>query len=41
MGASVGYMAIPSEQINIGIDVAFGKDDWGVYFRIGEVFGGK
>jgi outer membrane protein assembly factor BamA len=40
-GVGIRYMAIPSEQINIGIDVAFGKDDWGVYFRIGEVFGDK
>ena len=42
-GAGVGlrYMAIPSEKINIGIDVAVGKDDWGLYFRIGEVFGDK
>ena len=41
--AGVGgrYMAIPSEKINIGIDVAIGKDDWGLYFRIGEVFGDK
>jgi hypothetical protein len=41
VGAGIRYMAIPSEQINIGIDVAVGKDDWGVYFRIGEVFGDK
>ena len=40
-GAGVRYMAIPSEEINIGVDVAFGKDDWGLYFRIGEVFGDK
>ncbi len=38
VGAGIRYMAIPSEQINIGIDVAFGKDDWGIYFRIGEVW---
>jgi len=37
-GAGVRYMAIPSEQINIGIDVAVGKNDWGIYFRIGEVY---
>jgi outer membrane protein assembly factor BamA len=41
VGIGIRYMAIPSEQINIGIDLAFGKDDWGVYFRIGEVFGNK
>jgi outer membrane protein assembly factor BamA len=40
-GAGVGirYMAVPSEKINVGIDVAVGKDDWGLYFRIGESFG--
>jgi hypothetical protein len=41
VGAGLRYMAIPSEKINIGIDVAFGKDDWGIYFRIGEVWGDK
>jgi hypothetical protein len=40
-GAGVRFMAIESEKINVGIDVAFGKDDWGIYFRIGEVFGDK
>jgi outer membrane protein assembly factor BamA len=42
-GAGVGlrYMAIPSEKINVGIDIALGQDDWGLYFRIGEVFGDK
>lgn len=42
-GAGVGmrYMAIPSEKINIGIDVAVGQDDWGLYFRIAETFGDK
>jgi hypothetical protein len=34
-------MAVQSEHINIGIDLAFGKDDWGIYFRIGEVWGDK
>lgn len=41
VGAGIRYMAIPSEQINIGIDIAVGKDDWGIYFRIGEVFSDK
>jgi len=40
-GAGVGlrYVMIEKERINIGIDVAKGKDDWGLYFRIGESFG--
>ena len=38
IGAGIRYMAIPSRRINIGMDVAAGKDDWGLYFRIGETF---
>lgn len=38
-GVGVRFMAIPSSKISVGIDVAAGKDDWGVYFRIGEAFG--
>jgi outer membrane protein assembly factor BamA len=40
-GAGVGirYKMIPSERINVGIDVAAGKNDWGIYFRIGDTFG--
>jgi hypothetical protein len=38
-GVGIRYMAIPSKKINIGVDVAVGKDDWGLYFRIGESFG--
>lgn len=38
-GVGISYLMIPSERINIGIDVAKGKDDWGLYFRIGEAFG--
>ena len=38
-GVGVRFMAIPSSKISIGMDVAAGKDDWGVYFRIGEAFG--
>ena len=40
-GVGIRYMAIPSEKINIGIDIAKGIDDWGLYFRIGETFGDK
>lgn len=41
VGVGIRYMAIPSEKINLGIDVAVGKEDWGIYFRIGETFGDK
>ncbi|MDT0551933.1 BamA/TamA family outer membrane protein [Urechidicola vernalis] len=37
-GFGVRFLAIPKSKINIGIDVAAGKDDWGIYFRIGEAF---
>jgi len=40
-GVGIRYKAVPTEDINIGIDVAVGKDDWGIYFRIGEAFGDK
>jgi len=38
IGAGLRYKAIPSRNINIGIDAAVGKGDWGLYFRIGEAF---
>lgn len=38
IGTGIRFKAIPSRNINIGIDVAKGKGDWGVYFRIGEAF---
>lgn len=39
IGVGVRYLMLPDERINIGFDVAVGKDDWGIYFRIGESFG--
>lgn len=38
-GAGIRFMAIPKSRITVGMDLAAGKDDWGVYFRIGEAFG--
>ncbi|WP_152287662.1 BamA/TamA family outer membrane protein [Flavicella marina] len=38
IGAGVRFMAIPKSRITVGMDVAAGKDDWGIYFRIGEAF---
>ncbi len=37
-GAGLRFKRIPSRNINIGIDGALGKNDWGIYFRIGEAF---
>jgi len=39
IGTGIRFKAIVSRNINIGIDVAKGKNDWGLYFRIGEAFG--
>ncbi len=39
-GGGLGFRYVLQEQtgIRVGLDVAGGKDDWGVYFRIGEAF---
>ncbi|MBK0370227.1 BamA/TamA family outer membrane protein [Flavobacterium agrisoli] len=39
-GAGVGYRyrAFKTVKFNIGLDAAVGKEDWGIYFRIGEAF---
>lgn len=39
-GAGVGYRyrAFKTVKFNVGLDAAVGKDDWGIYFRIGESF---
>jgi outer membrane protein assembly factor BamA len=39
VGAGIRFLAVPKARISVGVDVAAGKDDWGVYFRIGEAFG--
>ncbi|QDO94019.1 BamA/TamA family outer membrane protein [Formosa sediminum] len=38
VGVGYRYKAFKTVKFNIGIDAAVGKDDWGVYFRIGESF---
>jgi len=38
VGGGIRFLAIPSSNISVGMDVAVGKDDWGLYFRIGEAF---
>lgn len=37
-GAGYRYKVFEDENFNIGIDAAIGRDDWGIYFRIGEAF---
>lgn len=38
VGGGIRFLAIPSSKISVGMDLAVGKDDWGLYFRIGEAF---
>ncbi len=37
-GFGFRYTAFPEYKMNVGLDIAAGKGDWGVYFRIGESF---
>ena len=37
-GMGFRYTAFEKNHFNIGLDAALGKDDWGLYFRIGEAF---
>lgn len=38
IGVGYRYMVFPENNMNVGLDAAVGKNDWGVYFRIGEAF---
>jgi outer membrane protein assembly factor BamA len=38
IGAGARYMVIPKRRMNMGVDIAAGKGDWGIYFRVGEAF---
>ncbi|MEC3908766.1 BamA/TamA family outer membrane protein [Tamlana sp. 2201CG12-4] len=38
VGVGYRYAAFKNVKFNIGIDAAVGKDDWGIYFRLGEAF---
>ncbi len=38
IGVGARFMLIKKEKINMGIDVAVGRDDWSLTFRIGEAF---
>ena len=37
-GAGFRYNVFPENHMNVGVDIAVAKDDWGIYFRIGEAF---
>jgi len=38
VGTGFRYLMLPVQKIKVGMDMAIGKDDWGIYFRIGEAF---
>lgn len=38
IGAGFRFTADTETHMNVGVDVAAGKDDWGIYFRLGESF---
>lgn len=37
-GAGIRFKMLPARNVNIGIEGALGKNDQGIYFRIGETF---
>jgi outer membrane translocation and assembly module TamA len=39
VGAGVRFRMLPSEKVNIGVDVGVGRGDYSLTFRIGEAFG--
>jgi outer membrane protein assembly factor BamA len=38
IGTGIRYRVFPETNFSVGIDVAAGRDDWGIYFQIGEAF---
>ena len=38
IGTGIRYLILPKEKINIGLDVAAGKNDWSLSFRISDAF---
>ena len=38
IGTGIRYNIFPKYHMNAGIDIAAGKDDWGIYFKVGEAF---
>ena len=37
-GVGIRFTAFADNNMNVGLDVAAGRGDWGMYFRIGEAF---
>jgi outer membrane protein assembly factor BamA len=38
IGTGFRFTAFTDNHMNVGMDIAAGRNDWGIYFRIGEVF---
>jgi outer membrane protein assembly factor BamA len=38
IGTGFRYMVSKDTNMNAGLDIAVGKDDWGIYFKVGEAF---
>ena len=38
IGAGLRFMAAPDKKVNIGLDLAKGKEDYGIYFVLSEAF---
>jgi len=38
VGTGIRFRAFPENNFSVGIDVAAGIEDWGIYFQIGEAF---
>jgi hypothetical protein len=38
VGAGLRFMLLEKEKINMGVDVAVGRNDWSLTFRLGEAF---
>ena len=38
VGGGFRYLVLKENQMRVGIDYAIGREDWGVYFKIGESF---
>jgi len=38
VGTGIRFRAFPETNFSVGIDIAAGRDDWGLYFQIGEAF---
>ena len=38
IGAGLRFMAAPDKKVNVGLDLAAGKEDYGIYFVLSEAF---